>query len=1202
MQLRDAKVRARKPRRTRRPPRANPSIAGLRDQLDIRTRERDEALEQQAATAEVLKVISSSPGKLEPVFQTILENSITICEAKFGMFWLTEGHSFRCVALHGTSPAFTELRRREPIFHPNPTLLTPLGRIARTKQLVQIADCRAEQAYIEGDPGFVALVDLAGARTILVVPILRDKELVGAVNIFRQEVRPVTDRQIELVQNFAAQAVIAIENTRLLNELRQRTDDLSESLEQQTATSEVLKVISSSASDLRAVFNTMAENAVRLCQAERSYVFRFDGEVLRSVATYNVGPENRDFVRRNPIAPGRQSVSGRAALERRTVQVADVQADPEFAYAIRDVHPIRTVLAVPMLKDGELVGTITIYRLEVRPFTDKQVALVEAFAAQAVIAIENTRLLNELRESLEQQTATSEVLKIISSSPSDLKPVFHSMLENSVRICEAKFGQMFLCEGDKVRAVATLDVPVALVQEDERRGAFQPSAEGGLARAIRMKKVLHIDDLMSEQPSLPVVKLGGARSYIAVPMLTEDDVVGVIVIYRQEVRPFTDKQVDLVKNFAAQAVIAIENARLLNELRQRTGDLSESLEQQTATSEVLKVISSSPGDLEPVFQAILANATRICDAKFGVLFRYENGMFRAAATLNAPQAFVEFHRERGSFKPPAGTPLDRLLKAGGAIYSADEATNPGAPARFGGARSLVTVPMRKDGQLIGAIIIYRQEVRPFTDKQIELLTSFAAQAVIAIENTRLLSELRESLQQQTATSEVLQVISSSQGDLEPVFNAMLGNATRICEAKFGVLLLYEGDAFRVTALHGAPPAYAEERRRDPRIGVPQGTALARIIETRRTVQVADIQSEPAYSNDPQRRAGIMGSAGARTLIMVPMLKDEELIGAIAIFRQEVRPFTGKQIELVTNFASQAVIAIENSRLLNELRRRTHDLTQSLENLRTTQDRLVQTQKLALLGQLTAGIAHEIKNPLNFVNNFSGISAELIDELHDTLNGISLDEKARTEINELTDTLKSNFEKVVHHGRRADGIVKNMLQHSREGSAEHRVIDVNALVEESLNLAWHGARAETQGFEIKLKQSFDPSAGEADVFPQDIRRALLNVISNGFYAATKRSVETGGADHEPTITASTKNLGDRVEITIRDNGTGITPDVKEKMFNPFFTTKPTGEGTGLGLSISHDIIVKQHGGSIEVDTQPGEFTEIRVILPRGAVFV
>jgi signal transduction histidine kinase len=340
--------------------------------------------------------------------------------------------------------------------------------------------------------------------------------------------------------------------------------------------------------------------------------------------------------------------------------------------------------------------------------------------------------------------------------------------------------------------------------------------------------------------------------------------------------------------------------------------------------------------------------------------------------------------------------------------------------------------------------------------------------------------------------------------------------------------------------------------------------------------------------------------GFHAILCVPLMRESVAIGVIALRRIEPQLFTERQVALLQTFADQAVIAIENVRLFNNVEARTRELAASLESLRTTQDRLVQTQKLALLGQLTAGIAHEIKNPLNFVNNFSGISAELIDELNDTLKGISLDDKTRTEINELTDTLKNNFDKVVHHGRRADAIVKNMLQHSREGSGEHRVIDINALVEESLNLAWHGARAETQGFEIKLKQSFDPSAGGADIFPQDIRRALLNLIANGFYAATKRRAD--GGDYEPTLTASTKNLGDRVEIRIRDNGTGMTPDVKEKMFNPFFTTKPTGEGTGLGLSISHDIIVKQHAGSIEVDTQPGEFTEVTVILPRAAVFV
>ena len=817
---------------------------------------------------------------------------------------------------------------------------------------------------------------------------------------------------------------------------------------------------------------------------------------------------------------------------------------------------------------------------------------------------EIARLSRERDEALQEQAATSKVLSIIRRSPANAQPVFEAIVESAASLCGAIFSILYLYDGHQMRIAATSNFnPEATGRIQEIQQLKRPERSHLAGRAILDRAIVHVHDVLADpEYSRELALAGGWRAVVSVPLLRDGEPVGALSLGKSEPTPFSKRQVQLLQTFAEQALIAIENVRLFEAERERTRELSESLEQQTATSEVLKVISSSPGDLEPVFQAILANATRICDAKFGVLFRYENGMFRAAATLNAPQAFVEFHRERGSFKPPAGTPLDRLLKAGGAIYSADEATNPGAPARLGGARSLVTVPMRKDGQLIGAIIIYRQEVRPFTDKQIELLTNFAAQAVIAIENTRLLSELRESLQQQTATSEVLQTISSSQGDLQPVFNAMLGNATRICEAKFGVLFLYEGDAFRVMALHGAPPAYAEERRRDPRIGIPRGTALARIVETRQTVQVADIQSEPVYSKDPQRRAGIMGSAGARTLIMVPMLKEEELVGAIAIFRQEVRPFTDKQIELVTNFASQAVIAIENSRLLNELRQRTHDLTQSLEDLRATQDRLVQTQKLALLGQLTAGIAHEIKNPLNFVNNFSGISAELIDELQDTLKGMSLDDKARTEINELTDTLKSNFDKVVHHGRRADAIVKNMLQHSREGSGEHRVIDINALVEESLNLAWHGARAETQGFEVKLKQSFDPSAGGADVFPQDIRRALLNLIANGFYAATRRRAETNGGNYEPTLTASTKNLGDRVEVRIRDNGTGMTPDVKEKMFNPFFTTKPTGVGTGLGLSISHDIIVKQHAGSIEVDTQPGEFTEIRIVLPRTPAFV
>ena len=374
----------------------------------------------------------------------------------------------------------------------------------------------------------------------------------------------------------------------------------------------------------------------------------------------------------------------------------------------------------------------------------------------------------------------------------------------------------------------------------------------------------------------------------------------------------------------------------------------------------------------------------------------------------------------------------------------------------------------------------------------------------------------------------------------------------------------------------------------------RGSAFGRALLEGRAVHIPDVKVDPEYTSVEMQRLG-----DYRTVLSVPMLREGVSTGVLSLGRSDVRPFTDKQIELATTFADQAAIAIENVRLFERVEARTRELAASLEDLRTTQDRLVQTQKLASLGQLTAGIAHEIKNPLNFVNNFSVVSSELIDELRDTLKG-PLDDKARAEINELTDTLRSNLDKVVQHGKRADAIVKNMLLHSREGSGEHRLVDINTLVEESLNLAYHGARAEKQGFTITLERSLDPAAGAADVFPQDITRALLNLISNGFYAATKRKTDANGGDYEPTLTAATKNLGDRVEITIRDNGTGIPPEVKEKMFNPFFTTKPAGEGTGLGLSISHDIIVKQHGGSIEVDTQPGEFTELRIILPRAAL--
>ena len=627
------------------------------------------------------------------------------------------------------------------------------------------------------------------------------------------------------------------------------------------------------------------------------------------------------------------------------------------------------------------------------------------------------------------------------------------------------------------------------------------------------------------------------------------------------------------------------------------------LEQQTATSEVLQVISSSPGDVEPVFATMLENAARLCDARFGNIFRWDGDAMYLVATHNTPPGFAEFRR-RSPIRPSPEHASGRTIATKTAVHVADlaaeqsyiEQRDPSyvAAVELGGIRTLLVVPMLKENELIGLFTLYRQEVRPFSDKQIALVTNFAAQAVIAIENARLLNELRQrtdelgrSVGELRALGEVSQAVNSTL-DLETVLSTIVAKAVQLSGTDAGAIYVFDERQreFHLRATYGmdqelidgADAAAYRHRRAEHR---PPAFAGRRADPGRRSAQ----------RKFPRLRTRSSCALVIRARLVTPLLRGEEIVGMLVVRRRTPGAFPQNTVDLMKTFAAQSALAIENARLFK-------NVEASLEDLRTAQDRLVQTEKLASLGQLTAGIAHEIKNPLNFVNNFSAVSVELIDELREALGGAHLDSKLRAEIAGIADMLQGNLDKVVQHGKRADAIVKNMLLHSRQGSGEHRPVDINALVEESLNLAYHGARAEKQGFTITLERSFDPAAGEADLFPQEITRALLNLISNGFYAATKRKAEANGGDYEPTLAAATKNLGDSVEIRIRDNGTGMPPEVKEKLFSPFFTTKPAGEGTGLGLSISHDIIVKQHGGSIEVDTQPGVFTEFRIVLPRA----
>jgi signal transduction histidine kinase len=634
---------------------------------------------------------------------------------------------------------------------------------------------------------------------------------------------------------------------------------------------------------------------------------------------------------------------------------------------------------------------------------------------------------------------------------------------------------------------------------------------------------------------------------LGVPLLREGVVVGTINLARQRVQPFTDRQIELVRTFADQAVIALENARLITETR-------EALEQQTATAEILQAINSSPGDLAPVFECILDKARTLCDTVHGDFWTYDGECFNFAATYGEP-GFAEWLQQQGSVQPWPGSAMERVVR-GEAYVHLDDALEDKSfllvpdflqQVKIANIRTTLLIPLRKDKDVLGLIVLYRREVRSFTDKQIALLQSFAVQAVIAMENARLLDEIRK-----------------RQAELRVTFDNMVDGVAMFDEAMHLAAwnrnfqeLLQLPDEF-LAAPHGFDEyiRYLTER--------------GEFGETNPATEIERLRARLGehYSFERARPDG--------TII-------------------EVRhnPMPGGGIVLIYSDIT------ERKRSEAEIRAARDTAETALRDLRAAQANLIQAEKMASLGQLTAGIAHEIKNPLNFVNNFAGLSVELLDELKGSAAPAiaTLDEDRRSEIDETIEMLTGNLEKIAEHGRRADNIVKSMLEHSRGVSGERRKVDLNSLVEEALNLAYHGARAQDQSFNITMERDFDQALAPIELAPQEITRVFLNLFGNGFYAANKRARGDGDALFRPTLTVSTRDLGAVVEITVRDNGTGIPPEIKDRLFQPFFTTKPTGEGTGLGLSISYDIVTQQHGGTITVASEPGESTEFTVRLPR-----